>query len=189
MDGKVFIDNKPLDLPEKAKPQYSYKVKGKGLGFNPRVLLKNYDITDGVYVTNNSAENKEYLFSALTDKSAQRLSKHQNVAQIEKEIIPKGKGSKGIFPNNGKVDWNRDQMGPIYIPEAGKTIDLTLENIDFYKRIIETYEGEEMGAEAKVSINGNQILINGAPTSKYTFKQNYYWMMGDNRHNLSLIHI
>ena len=74
-------------------------------------------------------------------------------------------------------------MGPIYIPEAGKTIDLTLGNIDFYKRIIETYEGEEMGAEAKVSINGNQILINGAPTSKYTFKQNYYWMMGDNRHN------
>ncbi len=60
---------------------------------------------------------------------------------------------------------------------------LTAESMPFYKRIIETYEGSEMGINNKLSLNGTQVLLNGQPTNSYTFKQNYYWMMGDNRHN------
>ena len=74
-------------------------------------------------------------------------------------------------------NWNNDYFGPMYIPEEGKTINLTVENLPLYKRIISTYEGHEL------SVNGNQISIDGKVTNSYTFKQNYYWMMGDNRHN------
>ena len=81
------------------------------------------------------------------------------------------------------MNWNHDQMGPIYIPEAGKTIAITPQSLPFYKRIIEVYEGSEMGLDRKISVNGKQVLLNNEPLNEYTFQQNYYFMMGDNRHN------
>jgi len=204
VDGKIFIDGKPLDLPGKAKPQYAYKIVGKGNGFNLKALYKNYDITDNVFLDVEyqgrqvkypikydsrmqsslvQSVTKNYEISALTEETAKKLTNHPNVASIERVITPKGSGEPGIFPNNGYGSWNKDQISSLYIPEAGKTIDLTTENIALYKRIIETYEGEELGIDNKVTINGNQILVNNTPTKQYTFKQDYYWMMGDNRHN------
>ena len=73
--------------------------------------------------------------------------------------------------------WNYDNFGPLYIPKAGATIELTTENLPLYKRAIGEYEGN------KVVTRGNQIFINDEPATSYTFKQDYYWMMGDNRHN------
>lgn len=203
IDGKIFIDGKPLALPEKAKPQYSYKIVGKGQGFNFRALYKNYDITDRIELAQEvngrlsygaiqynkaydagavlRSANNTYVFSALTEKSATKLLKHPNVESLERIIDQKG--DPRIFPNNGYGNWNADQISSIYIPEAGKTVELNAENIAFYKRIIETYEGQEMGIKNTVSVNGNQVLINGSPAQNYTFKQDYYWMMGDNRHN------
>ena len=60
---------------------------------------------------------------------------------------------------------------------------MDLKSFSLYRRIIEVYEGSEMGIDNKLSVNGNQVLLNGEPLDSYTFKQNYYWMMGDNRHN------
>ena len=68
-------------------------------------------------------------------------------------------------------------MGPIYIPEAGKTVSLNRENLPFYNKIISEYEGNDL------SVSGDEIKINGQTATSYTFKQDYYWMMGDNRHN------
>ncbi len=87
-----------------------------------------------------------------------------------------------IFPNpansqNIPFKWTRDNYGPIYIPKAGMQIELTINNYYLYKRIIEVYEGNSFRKE------GNQFYINGEATNLYTFQQNYYWMMGDNRHN------
>lgn len=205
VDGKIFIDGKSLKLPQKAKPQYSYKVIGKGEGFNLKALYKNYDITDPfslAQVVNNrisygaikynkmyadgtvvKSANNVYQFSALTEEAATKLSKHPNVASVERNIQAKGTGDSSIFPNNGFGAWNRDQISSLYIPEAGKTIELTNENVAFYKRIIETYEGQEIGLQNKLTTNGNQVLLNGTPITQYTFKQDYYWLMGDNRHN------
>lgn len=73
--------------------------------------------------------------------------------------------------------WNRDNFGPVTIPQAGVTVPLNAQNIALYRRIIHNYEGNTL--EEK----GDQIFINGAPATSYTFKQDYYWMMGDNRHN------
>ena len=97
------------------------------------------------------------------------------------EFISTQKGVLGfkeilqIFPHT--KNWTVDNLGPIYIPEKGKTVNLNTETLPFYKRIITEYEGNEL------KINGNEILINGKNANTYTFKQNYYWMMGDNRHN------
>lgn len=75
------------------------------------------------------------------------------------------------------MGWNIDNYGPIYIPQKGKTIQLNLKTLPFYKRIIEEYEHNSL------KIQGNEIIINGKVSSTYTFKQDYYWMMGDNRQN------
>ena len=114
---------------------------------------------------------------------AKKFEKRSDIASVKRIIATEDEISNSIFPGDPKKSWNRDQLGPIYIPKEGKTIPLNAENISFYKRIIEVYEGSEMGIENKVSTNGTQVLINGEPAKEYTFKQNYYWMMGDNRHN------
>ena len=80
-----------------------------------------------------------------------------------------------IFPFNTK--WNLDNFGPVYIPKKGATVALNTQSLPFYKKIISEYEKNEL------KVNGNEIRINGEIATSYTFKQNYYWMMGDNRHN------
>ncbi len=87
-----------------------------------------------------------------------------------------------IFPNPANSQqipfkWTRDNYGPIYIPKAGMSVELTPNNYHLYKRIIEVYEANEFRKD------GNDFIINGERTTSYTFQQNYYWMMGDNRHN------
>ncbi len=111
----------------------------------------------------------------LTDELAAELRKNQNIKSVVKDLAL-GKGDD-TFPKSPDYSWNRDNFGPLYIPEAGKTINLTLDNLPLYKRAISVYEGNT------ISINGNQILINGDVATTYTFKMDYYWMMGDNRHN------
>ena len=179
IDGKVYINSKPLKLPERADLQYSYKVEGSN--FNPNTIMNRYEITDGFIPLNNGG----YYAKAISESNIDRFKKLPNVKSATKIILSKEDTSpdKSVFPNAARRDWNRDNFGPIYIPEAGKTVKIDNNSIDFYKRIIEVYEGSEMGIDNKISLNGKQVLINGEPLTEYTFKQNYYWMMGDNRHN------
>lgn len=169
-DGVVFINGKPLALPERAKPQYSYTVTTNGNSFDPTYILKDLNITDGVYQTSANT----FIFSALTEESAARLKNNPIVTSVVRNVSHDPEPS--VFPqvSNG---WNKDNYGPIYIPEAGKTIALNTQTLPFYKRIITEYEGNDL------KVNGNEIRINGKVVNSYTFQQNYYWMMGDNRHN------
>ena len=106
-----------------------------------------------------------------------QFKNHPSVAKLTMSIEPKGKRDASMFPHDPQYEWNRDHFGPIYIPEKGKTIDINLDVLPIYKRVITEYEGNTLRVE------GNQIFINNALATNYTFKQNYYWMMGDNRHN------
>ena len=84
---------------------------------------------------------------------------------------------KYIIPHDSAIKWNQDNFGPLVIPKKGMTIELTKENLILYRRVIDAYDNNEFEEkDGKVFINGNQV-------DNYTFKQNYYWMMGDNRHN------
>jgi signal peptidase I len=82
-----------------------------------------------------------------------------------------------IFPHDSAFRWNVDNFGPLYIPAKGETISLNARNIKLYRRAIESYENND------VEIRNDKIFINGEATERYTFKMDYYWMMGDNRHN------
>ena len=80
-------------------------------------------------------------------------------------------------PQNGNKGWTRDNYGPVWIPKKGEKIRLTLDNIAIYERPIRVYEGNTL------TIDDGHIYINGKEARDYTFKMDYYWMMGDNRHN------
>jgi signal peptidase I len=82
-----------------------------------------------------------------------------------------------IFPFDSTYAWNVDNFGPLYIPKAGATVQLTLANLPLYQRIINAYELNSL------AVKDGKIFINGKESTTYTFKLDYYWMMGDNRHN------
>jgi signal peptidase I len=172
-DGIVFVNGKELILPERARPQFSYKVALDGkTPIDFEYLLQDMDITDGAGFMD--AEKRDTLFiAALTAANAERLQKIPGITGVQK-IISKEVES-GIFPHINK--WNRDNFGPIYIPQQGKTVALNLETLPFYKAIITDYEKNDL------KVTGSEIRINGKIATSYTFQQNYYWMMGDNRHN------
>ena len=111
----------------------------------------------------------------LTEELAAKIKSNPNVVSLKKDLSTQPEND--IFPRTPEYSWNKDEFGPIYIPKAGKTVDLNLEVLPLYKRIITAYEGNT------VDVKGNQIIINGEVANTYTFKQDYYWMMGDNRHN------
>tara|TARA_R100000935_G_scaffold41182_1_gene62799 strand:+ start:35 stop:1600 length:1566 start_codon:yes stop_codon:yes gene_type:complete len=179
IDGKVYINSKPLKLPGRAKLQYNYIGTSKGKAFDPYYLYERYDITDPYRYDQIS---NRFVIN-LTDDSYQKFKNHPNVATLERVNDSVGNADSRLFPNSKSLSWNQDNMGPIFIPKKGATTKLTLENLPLYKRLIEVYEGSELGINNKLSVNGTQVLLNGSPVETYTFKQNYYWMMGDNRHN------
>jgi len=111
----------------------------------------------------------------LTDGMLQELRNNEEIDSVVKIVEPKGTKGYNIFPHDPFYPWNNDNFGPIYIPQKGATIDLTLKVLPLYKKIIRDYEGNTIG------VSGNEISINGKVTDSYTFKQDYYWMMGDNR--------
>ncbi|WP_276166227.1 signal peptidase I [Zobellia alginiliquefaciens] len=111
----------------------------------------------------------------LTDEMVAELKKEPSLDSIVRIVEKKGVPGGNIFPQNPDYPWNYDQMGTIYIPEKGATVPLNLKVLPLYKKIIREYEGNT------ISVSGNQIKINGEVADSYTFKQDYYWMMGDNR--------
>lgn len=175
-NGYVYINGQQNELPDRAKLQFSYNVQFKNQPSmrDLNILKSRYDISDGI---GQDPQTGTFILPAVTDEAFGRAKNYPNIAKLEKRIQEKGERDPGIFPSDPMYNWNNDQFGPLYIPEKGKTIEINLETLPLYKRIITEYEGNE------VSINGNQIVLNGEVTKSYTFKKDYYWMMGDNRHN------
>jgi signal peptidase I len=179
-DGIVFINGKELILPERAKPQYSYEVTyDMNTSIDFEGILKDLNSTDGAGFK-NEARDTLYI-AALTFDGAEKLKTVSGIKSVNR--VNKKTAEDGVFPDfkDGKPsvtnNWSGDNFGPIYIPEAGKTVVLNKETLPLYKIIITEYEGNTL------EVKGNEIKINGKVTNSYTFKQNYYWMMGDNRHN------
>ncbi|MDD2675208.1 MAG: signal peptidase I [Flavobacterium sp.] len=172
-DGIVYIDGKILQLPERAKPQFSYKVALDGkTPIDFESLFKDLDVTDPAGFMDQTKRDTLFM-SALTEVGAERLKNTPGITAVIRQISREN--DNGVFPHINK--WNRDNYGPVYIPENGKTVALTTETLPFYKAIITDYENNDLKA------NGSEIRINGEIATTYTFKQNYYFMMGDNRHN------
>jgi len=142
----------------------------------------NPNIQDGFLNMINKVKQADNRFRV--DERAGNIVRIYNIPKELVDLISKNKSVVycrevyDIFPHSAyQKNWTKDNLGPIYIPEAGKSVALTAETLPFYSRIIGDYEGNTL------EVKGADIYINGQKATSYTFKQNYYWMMGDNRHN------
>ncbi len=112
----------------------------------------------------------------LTLKEAQEIQNKLSLDSLKRTINKERSYNQSFFPNNVRYNWNEDQFGPLVIPKKGVMVSLTEKSLPQYKKIIQDYEHNT------ISNKGGEIKINEELVSTYTFKQNYYWMMGDNRH-------
>lgn len=165
----VYLDGKPNKEPDNV--QYRYIVRTKGM--LPDDLCHELGISQEdrmMYYPEESVYNLP-----LTEKAKAALLARKDVV-LSIENMP-DEPIDGLYPVNKITGWTLDNYGPVWIPKKGETIDLTLDNLPMYERPIHAYEGNS------VDVKDGKIYINGQETTRYTFKMDYYWMMGDNRHN------
>lgn len=169
----LYVNGEPQTISEKMRNQFRYFVKTDGTLFSERTLNK-YNIYEGQILSRNG----DYEL-ILNDESLAAIKRFTYVKKVEKIVIDKGvkvNSPELIFPEDN-FNWNLDNFGPLKIPQAGSQVDISADNVELYRRIIETYENN------KLEIVDGEIYINDKLASTYTFKMDYYWMMGDNRHN------
>lgn len=165
----VYLDGKPNKEPDNV--QYRYIVHTKGM--LPDDLCHELGISQEdrmMYYAEESVYNLP-----LTEKAKAALLARKDIV-VSIENMP-DEPVDGLYPVNKVTGWTLDNYGPIWIPKKGETIDLTLDNLPMYERPIHAYEGNS------IDVKDGKIYINGQETTRYTFKMDYYWMMGDNRHN------
>lgn len=173
-NGVLFINGKEVESP--LNQQMKYYVKTDGSPLNPEALRR-INITEAI----TDPENFTGDYQVLCTKTAAKILSEDfsNVVKVEPIIEKKGIQFSDIqvFPHSKLYNNNIDNFGPIYIPEEGKTVKLSLRTLPFYERIITTYEHH------KLEVKDSVIYIDDKPSDSYTFQMNYYFMMGDNRHN------
>ena len=189
----------------------SNKLKELGIeGFIRKFIIKNlsqisYEEISNYILSISNTNDNEYLvytddfgiplsiirennliISELIDSSREISLTYEDAFKIENSNLfdtiyrvtqSKDLSNLNFFPNNKNFDWNNDYMGPIYIPKKGDKIDLSIDNLPLYKKIIKDYEFND------IVISNGRIILNNNEQNSYTFKQDYYWMMGDNRYN------
>ena len=161
--NQIYINGIPS--PNHEHIQHNYLILTDGTNLNQRFFEK-----FGIARADQDIEGYEYKLP-LTEKMLEEIKAYSFIKniRIEQDFRP-------VFPYSKYQQWTRDNYGPLWIPKANVTVDLTLENILLYERIITSYEGNTL------AVKDSTIFINSQPVDKYTFKMNYYFMMGDNRH-------
>ena len=176
VNGQVYVNSEPQEVWPGV--QNSYTVITTGQRINP-VLLDKIGINASELYYDQSLPG--YPAMPLTAEMLKEVKGLSNVDTIEENIDmypPDYPDSYlTIFPFSPDYKWTRDNFGPLWVPQKGQTVQLTLENLPLYERIITSYEGNEL------EIRNDRIYINGEEAQNYTFRQDYYFMMGDNRHN------
>ena len=172
-DAILYINGQPAYVPPHSSTFYSVQTKGQIL--DEETLEKDFNVeTDPERQQFGVIGNGTYMID-LSAEEAERMKKLPYVASVVKDIKTY---NPAVFPNDtAHYKWSEDFYGPVWIPKKDATITLTPENIAFYRRVIAVYEQNTL--EEK----DGKFIINGKETNQYTFKMNYYWMMGDNRHN------
>ena len=177
INGELFINDKPAYQPQNLYTPYSLVMK-EGSAMSEQLAealqIENINMRFGALPAN-------HFITLMTKQSADSL-RSMHLTNIDTPFYyPAGQVQEpiaNIFPNDlQRYHWNVDNFGPIYIPKRGGTITLTDSIYPQYDRVIRVYENN------KVERTGGKFFINGKETTTYTFKMDYYWMMGDNRHN------
>ena len=165
-DKVIYIDGKQAEQPENVQFNYNVELTQK----MPESLRRNLDISkDDLAMLQQTGQ------LPLTNDNYLKLK--ANTKLVKEISIVNNNYTQGIYPLNGNTGWTVDNYGPVWIPKRGESIALTLDNIAVYERPIVAYEGNTL------EVKDGKIFINGKESNSYTFKMDYYWMMGDNRHN------
>ena len=162
----VYLDGNPNKEPDNV--QYNYRLKHKQ--DLPEELIDDLGITNEELGILNAMG-----YMPMTQRTATELGKRKDL--VETLEINTDAEEWDIYPLNGNKHWTRDNYGPVWIPNKGETLMLNLDILPIYERCIRAYEGN------KLEVKNGKIYINDKQTDRYTFKMDYYWMMGDNRHN------
>ena len=185
----IYIDGEAIESPKRMQLNYFVKTTGNKLS------ERNFEewgisVDDRMYVNNSS--NAPYLFASLGitpnedgaynpvyhfPLTEEARAKVEASSLVEQVVVEPGAMGGEVFPMDGLHHWTRADFGPLWIPAKGETLQLTEENYSLYERAIRTYEGN------KVEKRGGVIYINDEPATEYTFKMDYYMMLGDNRDN------
>ena len=221
-DGIVYLNGKENNLPDRARPLFTYLIKSnEGVsssklinlevdGFIRKFIIKGLstdtyaEISDYILNISNNGENEYLIYTtdkgipiklvrelrldireiidkekelSLTHIDAIKIKNSNQFDTIYRTIQETDNSNSIFFPNNTRFNWNNDHFGPLYIPKAGDKIDLNIKTLPLYKKIITDYEFNDL------LVVDEDILINGVKENEYVFKQDYYWMMGDNRYN------
>ena len=221
-DGIVYLNGKENNLPDRARPLFTYLIKSnEGVsssklinlevdGFIRKFIIKGLstdtyaEISDYILNISNNGENEYLIYTtdkgipiklvrelrldireiidkekelSLTYIDAIKIKNSNQFDTIYRTIQETDNSNSIFFPNNTRFNWNNDHFGPLYIPKAGDKIDLNIKTLPLYKKIITDYEFNDL------LVVEEDILINGVKENEYVFKQDYYWMMGDNRYN------
>ncbi len=169
-DARIYINGTIAPLFPHSKLNYVVTTNGSAPGVEDNIELS------------ERLNNNLYIYN-LENCQVAEVAKAPNVLSVKPYIrltagVTEVDPGNWVFPHDTvNYKWNRDNFGPITVPKAGATVALTPQNIALYRRIIKNYEGNTLEE------TGGKILINGKESTAYTFKMDYYWMMGDNRHN------
>jgi len=193
IENEVYINGTHLPLPKNAQFNYFVETQGGVLG-DRQFRTLDVSVEDRYWLNKpNQNQNVDYFLEQigiernaagafnpvyvipLTKEALQKLEKNGWARSIH--IQEDNIGGEDIYPYVDSLGWSRDNYGPIWIPQKGASIELNGKNLALYSRCIEAYENNSL------QIKDNKILINGNPANTYTFKYDYYFMMGDNRHN------
>jgi len=178
-EGRLYVNSEPARYPDRTEIQHNYFLKfkeGQALGRKHYKRLKeDYDF-DLKYARTEMTRDSNYIIN-LTHRVADYLSKLPEVDTLYM-YLDTTRYDK-IFP--GTEWWSMDNFGPLYIPKKGDKVTLDRKNYLLYKKLLEEYETGQPLTENKVEWKDGSVYINGEPVKEYTFQQDYYWMMGDNR--------
>ncbi len=162
----ILLDGRPMPQPENV--QFRYLVSFKS--------WLNEDIQKELGITNEDLEGAQMGAGMPLTMHAKQELERRGFIEPNPERAPVAWGDD-LYPLNMAKNWSTSNYGPIWIPKKGETLPLTLETLPVYERPIRVYEGNSL------EVRNGQIFINGKPAENYTFKMDYYWLMGDNRDN------
>lgn len=168
VDAQVLINGAPfMPIPQM---QYAYYIQTNGTPISNSALENMGIASDDVLYSPNS----HLYMLPLTEANYERVKAMSNVTEI-KRYEPYGSGLD-YFPNDSLYQWNEDTFGPLWVPKKGATVALDSLTLPLYRRVIDVYEGNDL------EVRGTDVFINGKRATTYTFKMDYFFMMGDNRH-------
>jgi signal peptidase I len=173
-DQVIYINGKPSPFPPESETFYYVETGGQALDEAAMKEEYNVDINNAEEIQSTGKANTFRML--LTHEAKEKMLK----SGLTKSIVPEMDsvyGANPVFPYDHIHHWTQDEFGPLWMPKKGAVLTLTPENYTLYERAIRTYEGN------KLEIKDGKFYINDQETNQYTFKMDYFWMMGDNRHN------